>query len=129
MKVIFGIAFGLLLCAQVQASSVCRNATNTVIYKTTENSAQLLVGKNENSGQRLVELDLSLHEVTLLQRESLGLRMEGQTIVSTSSVNILVTKKDGARFDSGFMHLISDGTAIRSIYICETRELIEAGSF
>jgi hypothetical protein len=125
MKFFSNLVFLIGLCAQANASSICRNATNTVIYKTSDASAQLFVTQILDSKPVLKLIDLKKHDVILAERNLLALSMEEDEIVSTSSVRVRITKQDNEPFSRDFMHLSSDLSAIETLYICESREKVE----
>lgn len=129
MKLLSSFVLLIGLCAQVNASSVCRNATNTVIYKTSDASAQLFVTQILDSKPILKLIDLKKHDVILAERNLLGLSMEEDEIVTTSSVRVRITKQDNEPFTPDFMHLSSDLSAIETLYICESRERVELSGF
>ena len=122
MKKLLLTALILSACISSQASSVCRNAMNSVIYKTAGDFAQLQVTDILNDQRVLKTLDLSKHDILLSQRRLLDLRLENDEIVSTSSVSIRVTKKNGELFPSSFMDLSEDLSALQTMYICQSRE-------
>lgn len=119
MKKIVFLALGLILSLNSNAFSVCRNATNTVIYKTAENFQLLQAAKLVNGRSLLQEIKLEDHQVKLFDRFILDTEIRGENTVVTSSVKIQVTKNNGEAFDRNFFNLSADKMAIETTYICE----------
>jgi hypothetical protein len=124
MKKISSVILGLSLSLQVGASSLCRNATNTIIYKTAANSAELLVTDILDGQRVLKNLDLTKHNISLTERTLLGFDIDGDEVTSTSAVKIRVTKKSNRSFSPSFMDVTNDLLGLETHYICETVEKI-----
>ena len=74
------------------AFSVCRNATNTVIYKTAQDFQELMVTKNVGDTSILENLDIKKHNIELFNRVLLDSKIEENIQTVTSSVKIRITK-------------------------------------
>jgi hypothetical protein len=117
----FIISFvSLLFSISSFAFSTCRNATNTVIYKTAPGFQELLVSERVGEASFLQAIDLNEHKIKLLNRVILDSQERDGSVITTSTVKIQVTKNDGKPFERDFSHLTNDRLAVETIYICET---------
>lgn len=114
------VALAIVASVSSHAISICRNASNTVIYEQLESSSTLLAASLKGDRPVLNLISLKEHDVRLFDRVFIDTTVQGNTATITSSVKIEVTKKDGSQFDSSFLNLNEDQTAIRTTYICET---------
>lgn len=121
------IILGLLCGAPASAMgfSVCRNATNTVIYKTAQDFKELQVTKTVLGIQMLESLDLKKHNIELFNRVVLDSKVEENLQTITSSVKIRVTKNSGAPFENFYEDLTKDNLAVETTYICESKERLD----
>lgn len=125
MKMII-LSLGLILSFSSQAFSTCRNATNTVIYKTAQNFQQLQAAQLVDGRAVLQNIKLEDHQVKLFDRFLIDTEVRGQNTIVTSSVKIQVTKNNGEAFPKNFLNLSADKMALETTYICETIEQIIA---
>jgi|GEM_PF-3920036 len=117
------ISFILILSLTAHANSfegqVCRNADNSIIYKTTDIWSSLVAKKVVDGLPTFVDIDLKKHSVSLTDRIFLGTENQAEFLKTTSSVRIEITKSNSSEFDANFLNLSQDGLSLKTIYICE----------